>query len=372
MRRELISVSKALLYWSFVISLVLTGCRGNANIDSDTIQLDGFKRITNLTGQEIHIDIDILKPKRMIVVDSFLIICEGRKDSIFTIFKTPNLEHLTSFGNSGRGPDEFIGTWLTTSFIPAFSNNSQFAVANHNTNVNYYSIPDLLNFNITPRYVSKPPPAIQSFQALACFSDSIIIGAPFGGLGGSTFLFKYDNRTNNLSLFKEYPIDFPNLSNDDRSNLFSCFLTVKRDNTKFALVYSNFGKIEIYTPPSNKPITIEYKNFPDIFENMVGFNINSARLSRNTHVFSWQIKSTNKYIYVQVFGCEYDKISTGAGLRRSEIFEIHVFDWAGNPVALLKPDRFYDAYAIDSEDNYLFTVNPDSANVIMRYTLDLK
>jgi hypothetical protein len=370
MMRHFSEVYKLLLYGFCIVTLVIQGCQRKNNLGSEINEFQEFERKINLTGQVIHIDVDILKPQRMITVDSFLIIGEGRPDSIFTIFKTPNLEHLISFGNAGRGPDEFNGTWLTTSFTPVYSSDSRFAVANQSTNVNYYKISDLLNRNITPYYVSKPPPGIQTFQAMACISDSVIVGMPYGGMGGKTFLFKHDNTNNSLEHFKDYPIDFPNLSNDDRSNLFSCFLTVKKDNTKFALVYNNIGKIEIYNLTSNYPITIVYTNFPDIFENLDGLETNSLRVPRNSHVFSWQIKSSDSYIYVQVFGCEYEKISDGRGLRRSEIFDIHVFDWDGNSVALLKPDRFYEAYAIDPEDKYLYTIHPDSANSIMRYKLD--
>jgi hypothetical protein len=361
-----------LLFCCSIITVLFNGCYNKNNYSPHTIVFDKFDRIINLSGQSIQIDIDILKPKRIITVDSFLIVSQSLSDSIFSIFKTPNLEHLFTFGKLGRGPDEFIGTWLTTSFTPVYSSDSRFAVANRGTNVNYYKLSDLMNHNITPYYVSKPPPGIQTFQAMACISDSLIIGMPAGGIGGKTFLFKYDNTINRFEHFKDFPIDFPNLSNDDRSNLFSCFLTVKNDNSKFAVVYGKFGKIEIYNLTSSYPTTINYKNFPDIFENMPGLETNSIRAPNNSHVFSWQVKSTDSYIYVQVFGCEYERISDGRDLKRSEIFEIHVFDWNGNPIALLKPDRFYETYAVDPKDKYLYTIHPDSASIIMRYNLDFE
>jgi hypothetical protein len=236
--------------------------------------------------------------------------------------------------------------------------------------VNYYRIRNILHGDYAPYRIEKLPPDVQALQAIAFFSDTLIIGMPFAGVNGSMFLYKYRIANKEFGKFRDYPIDFPNLSNDDRSNLFACKLTVKRDNSKFALIYSDIGKIEIFKLPFNNPFTIIYTNYPDIFENKVGLTTESTRRTSGTHIFSWEATSTDRFIYAKIFANEYDKISDGRDLIRSVIHEIHVFDWDGNPIIKLKPDRFYSTFAVAPDDKYLYTIHPDSSNTIVRYKLD--
>ena len=91
---------------------------------------------------------------------------------------------------------------------------------------------------------------------------------------------------------------------------------------------------------------------------------------KNQLIFCWRVQATNKYIYARIYNDKYKNIVDGDGPLRSFIPETHIFDWSGNPVAAIKLNNFYDNFAVDLNDEYIYTVDSYTPNIIKRYDLN--
>jgi WD40 repeat protein len=346
--------------------LCLAGCAIKSNKD-DSFLVDKFPLVETLIGTEIKVPPILLKPSNMCIVDSFLIVSQSRKDSLFTLFKLPDCEHILSFGMSGRGPNEFNLSMEYVTLGAVSGNSSMFAVGNMLTNIQYYRINDIIKRDIIPYKVAGLPSELSRFRAITYLGDSVIFGAPYGG---NIHICKYNTVTMKLESFRDYPEVFPFDDPEIIREPFGYTMAAKPDNTKIVLGYYFKGTIEIYDLQNGKSLTLSYKGFPSLKEN-TGLNSTSKFMKHNPEelIFCRNIAATNKYIYVDVLNDHYSKIFNENGPKRSFISEIHVFDWSGNPIAKFRFVNFYRFFDIDKMDKYLYAIDDSIENVIKRYDL---
>ena len=234
--------------------------------------------------------------------------------------------------------------------------------------IQYYKVSDILSNNTTPYKTEKLPPRLNGFQAVGYFNDTTIIGAPYGD---NMQLFKYSCNQKKLSRFKEYPIKFPLLNNNNNRRLFGCYVAVNPDNTKIALSYSNLGRIDIWAIGQTKNLSLSFKDFPSLSSN-TGVEKNSKEWKPNLEhlmIFSWDIEASEKYIYVKIYNKHYLEISDTKTFKRDFIPDLYIFDWSGNPIMKLQMDKFFTHYVPDRYDRYLYAIDNNIENVIYRYDL---
>jgi hypothetical protein len=335
--------------------------------DNRNIIIEQLPNIKNLTSERLTIPPILLRPVKTCIVDSFLIVAQSRPDSIYSIFQLPDCKYLMSFGIKGRGPNEFLNSSHGFTLAPVYSDQGSFAVDNMRNNIQYYRINDIMQNYMTPYKIEELPSTMDGFQTIGYFYDTIIIAAPWRL---KMLLLKYHSINKKIDLFKGYPNVY---SFDDLMSLrnqYTGCITVKQDNSKFALAYGTKGIIEIYSINDTIPITISYKGFPSLEENL-GLRKDSkfSTFSKDEMIFCWGISSTNRYIYAKIYNDKYFNISDGKGLLRSYIAEIHVFDWSGKLVTRLKPDNFYTEFVVDKNDKYLYTIDENVENIVSRVDL---
>lgn len=331
------------------------------------VVVDKFPLNIELKAEDLKVAPVLLKPSRMIIVDSFLIVYQNRKDTMISIFALPDCKYIKGFGQQGRGPEEFNLAFANTFKPVHFSLNSSFGMGNNMTNIQYYKIMDVLNNNIKPYKIVSLPAKLNGFRAITYFTDTLIIGAPYRG---NMDLFKYQVLSNEMVSFRDYDKEFPLMDPEIKREVYGCFMDGKPDNSKLVISYGNKGIIEILNINNNKHIEIKYKDFPTLEENLKLDN-NSKVITFNPEqmVFCWGIVATNKHIYARINNTQYKNIAGREGMIRTFIAGIHVFDWSGNPVAIIKPDKFYNCFYIDEKDNYLYTIDENLENIIRRYDL---
>lgn len=354
------------ILYLFCIFCLLSSTK-TASVNKDIV-IDKLPAAKKIESQILKVPPILLRPDGSCIVESFLIIAQRRPDSIFSIFKLPDCKYLLSFGNQGRGPNEFFNSPLGWTLKPVYSNQESFAVQNQLYNIQYYRINDIIKKNITPYKIEKIPTKLGGFRTIGYFSDTIIIGAPEYL---DILLLKYYSNNKQIQTFKNYPNKYSVDDLNTLRNIYSGFITVKPDNLKFALAYGSKGVIEIYNINDSVPTTISYKDFPSLEKNL-GLKKDSKYPmphSNNQMIFCWGIKSTNRYIYARIYNDIYSNISDGKGLKRTYIPELTVFDWSGNLVTILKPDYFFTEFNIDNNDNYLYTIDNNIENIIRRYDI---
>src|SRR5512145_1659883 len=89
----------------------LLSCKKTETVNK-TIIIDKLPPAKKIESQIIKVPPILLRPDGSCIVDSFLIIVQRRKDTIFSIFKLPECKYLLSFGNQGKGPNEFFNSPL--------------------------------------------------------------------------------------------------------------------------------------------------------------------------------------------------------------------------------------------------------------------
>jgi hypothetical protein len=358
-------MSNKIVYF-FVLFFCIISCTPTDK-ENQGISIDKFPLEVRLQATELKVPPILFKPSNMGIIDTFLVITQSRHDTIFSVFSLPECKYLMSFGNEGRGPNEFNLSFENVTFGPVNNDSCGFAVGNMMTRIQYYRIDDLLKRKPEPYRIERLPPELNGFRAMVYFGDSLIIGAPYRG---NMNLFKYTSSDHQLISFQDYPMKFPLMYVESIREVFGLSMAVKPDNSKFVLAYQNFGKIEIYDLKKSQPLIVSYKGFPE-FEKNTGLNESSKGLINNPEqiVFCEGIRATNKYIYISIANDKVANIYTRTGPNRNFIREIHVFDWSGNPVVKLKTDRYYHCYDIDPANEYLYTVNDTIADLIYRYDL---
>lgn len=350
----------------FAIALFIVGCNHTTQKENEVL-IDKFPKEAMLEATELKIPPILFAPSNICIVDSFMVVSQSRPDSIYSIFKLPNCQYLLSFGNEGRGPEEFNLSLEFVTLGAVYGKNGSFAVGNLLTNIQYYKIDDIINRVFKPYKVARTPPKLNRFRAITYVGDSLIFGAPYGG---NMHIFKFNTITNRLETYLDYPMKFPQMTSDAQREVFACFMATKPDNSKFLVAYYTQGVIEINSLTNNKPIKILYKGFPPLMEN-AGLNKTSKyfEVKPELKMFCEKIIATDKYIFVRVANDAYSKIYNANGPRRSFIREIHVFDWSGKPIIKLKFDKFFSYFALDEVNKNLYTIDDTVSNKIMRYDL---
>jgi hypothetical protein len=348
----------------FLFFLTFISCK---QTNQNDIFVDEIQLPHTIEGVELSIPPILLNPTGLHIVDSFLIVPQSKTDSIFYLFHIPDCRYLVCFGTKGRGPNEFMTSFPSISLASIPTNDGSFAVDNKMNAIQYYRTNDILKRTYSPYKIEHLPDELNGFQQVRYAGDTLIIAAPYRG---SMLLLKYNSDNKIIRLFKKYPKTFPFNDPELKRFIYACNITVRPDNLKFALSYTNFGIIEIYDINNNTPITISYNNFPPLEDNL-GLTAESKMINHNENqrVFSWGITATKKYIYVKVLNDKYVNISDGRGLRKSFIPEIHIFDWQGKFILNIKLDKFYSYFDVGLDDKYLFAIDGDVPDAIRRYDL---
>lgn len=309
----------------------------------------------------------ILNVDKMFTVDSFLIMHQNVNELIVNIFLLPKFKHICSFGREGKGPDEFIHSYNGTC-NPVYGKNRGFTIGNKINSINYYRISDIISEIFRPYKIINLPPKLNILRTTANVSDSIIFG---GSYGGNMEMFKYNNDEQVLECFKEYPDEFPLMNDEIKTNLYGYYLASKPDNKQIVRIYARQGKIEIFNLETKNHIVILYKDFPTLKENMkLEESSRFLNSGKGSLIFSWRIEATNKYIYACIYNDKYENIIENNSPSRNFIPEIHVFEWSGQLVARLKLTEYYDCYAIDTNDIYLYTCDSFFPDIINRYEMN--
>jgi WD40 repeat protein len=346
--------------------ICIVSCTINTSINYDRL-IDKFPKVIILKGIELKVPPIVLNPDNLRIVDSFMIITQSRSDSIFSFFRIPDGKYLMSFGNRGKGPNEFLTSFQYVTLAPVYCKSSTFAVGNMMTTIRYYKISDIINKDLKPFRVENLPPELNRFRSIAYVSDSLILGAPYRG---NFHLFKFNTNTKVLESFRNYPDKYPLLDIEIKRDVYGCSMAVKPDNSKLVVAYANTGKIEIYDLTNGKYITMIYKGIPSLEEN-TGLNKDSKFWYHNPEeiVCCRKIATTNKYIYIDVFNDHYSKIFNNDGPNRTYIPEIHVFDWAGNPITKINLTNYYRYFDVDMIDKYLYAIDDNIEDRIFQYDL---
>ncbi len=330
----------------------------------NAVIVEKFPIEKEIEGERILLPHFLFKPSGMHIVDSLLIVLQTSGENVFSFFKLPNFEYIKSVGTFGRGPNEFSHVAGGTFYV---SRNRLITLIDKQINARVFSVDDLLtdtNLNYC-RKIIMPSELFHTFQ-LVFDGDSLFYGHARNEKSASeVFLFNiYNNKIKQISKYDE---EYKNTPNSFKSKLFFPRLGISPNGHKLVLAYYYFKHIKIFNLVSNKSKDIYYTDNPGI-ENVKVLNRGdeyATDISKSVAFFEGDIRTTDKYIYLEIFNEPVRNLPTQNMPNR----QIHVFDWNGNAIASLKLKEMFDCYAVSNDDKYIYTISAYKEGEIIRYDI---
>lgn len=329
----------------------------------ELVQISNAKIFSNNDIKEIHkVNHEIFNdsfigyPVRVILIDTFLIAADMKKDSILNIFSTRSKEYLGNYISRGSGPNELItcssmtesnnskSFWTFDISSRKFSECNIDSLLNNNTKFN-----KTINFNkIKSELIAINQPQWISDNTLICNS-----------------LFKYNERffildkelnikkkvyNSNLNIHEKF-------SEKILGDIFSSFIDIKPDRSKIAVagryldlleIYDNNGDLLTMTKGPTKDFNFKF----DIENSLNQGSLIKLPETKRGYI---GIKTTNNYIYL---------LYSGKDRKNPDHYSfsniIYTFDWNGNPIKKYELDAQISSFEIDEKENKIYGLHHDS------------
>jgi len=306
--------------------------------------------------------------KRIVAVDSLLIVQTNQNSSLFKVYNAESLKYLNSFGKKGDGPNEFsypftnsqftcdddgIKLWTNdlwrykTSLInvsKSIKNNVTVIdkVINHNPKHDFTH--DLNHYNNEVFYGNHGPDAIERFR-----------------------ITKYNHSTETVTHAELIPkVDNMNLLNrSSQYALYFDYLGIKPDKSRLVSAMNKFNRIDFYDLDLNL-----INSYSETDENEItdvkDILHKSGKDLVNLRNYYYSLQCSNSYVYALHRN---GQLASENGKKDINV-DIRVFDWEGAPKYLLKVPNDLTSFTVDEKNGWIYGV--DSYNEkIYRYKINL-
>ncbi len=305
----------------------------------------------------------LLKPMKMVSLDSLIIILDNSSDTLFRIFNYKDLKYLGWFGKKGRGPREFLG--LNATAVRPSPEGIQIADMRR---IYFISLPKI-NFN--NNYILHKQVLIPS--KLLAFNNMFVLDSNkiFGicrSKNAPRSIDYFDIRTSDIGSIVNYPEFIKDVPNELLRSVFDLILDVNPNHINFAIIYNFFPILRICNKSGDILKEIVIKGLPEqiIFN---GLGTREGNLLYGINYYS-EIKVTKNYIYLLYSPRKGERISEHEFIMKSiHPMEFHIFDWEGNCVGRILLNRAVSSYTPTADDSYLYFTQENEANQIFRLNL---
>ncbi|MGI5833927.1 MAG: hypothetical protein ACOX59_04850 [Bacteroidales bacterium] len=305
--------------------LLLFSCREKS---VTTITVAGFPSTIELEAKTLETDTAILAPSEMFILNDQLWILQSRNNPLFWVYSLDKGNFLYSTGYKGHSSNEFIHPGFMT--IQLINEHTFTMLDNSFLKTIEVSKDGILNVLKTESIFDLRP--INGFVRL---NDSLYCAFADCATGTeSDFEYRIKNRnTNKESKFSEYPVLFNfEEKGDERCQLYYKYLVANAKENKFAAFYGYFNYIRIF-----KDLELE----KEIFIEAIPFKADRE----NRKNYYKKPYSSEEFIYAPCFS---DKIQ--------------VWDWEGQPIALLTLEHSFFRFTIDEKRQKLYTISLGEEN----------
>jgi hypothetical protein len=348
------------LYLIFFFSIILTCCTTHKQhrevIDNFPIEVTGVPEIIDIPSV-------LTKTDAIRITNNYLVAINigSPRDSIFHVFQVPECKYLGKFGSIGKGPLDFVNPLTNT--MGSTLNGIHII-----DNMVFKDIRIDYTKNILSYTVNKNPlpGKLLIINGIIFLNSSTLIGHTTNSFIKKE-LFSYNMTDKSIQQFSDYP-DLYKSSNIKSSSLYSLFLkhiAAKPDGTKFATLYDHFKQLKIYSTVKNELVhDVTFKDSP---EQKIEVRTEGTINTSMSYSFYLDMYATNKYIYGLYLGKKPDEINTDPTVNTDT--QMHIWDWKGKPIALIKLKNTEFRIAVDANDEYFYTISPYHENALYKYDL---
>lgn len=305
---------------------------------------------TTIHAEVIPIEAELLKPTHIENInDNYLVIIDEKPKGIFQVFSLPNIDFLYSWGQKGRGPNEFSMTSFTS--INVHKNQ---LILDMLEGVHCYTITDtalVFDQKLLLSYKNQRAP----LNGIVRLNDSIYIIEYGMGLNTETeFMALSPDETTPLFTFGKYPET--HLQRDERYQAYSKVGVAKPDGSKFAAFYLYHNRFKIY---DNKGSILKKVIINDSY-------LPADVMSKKKFVYRGFIHASDNYIYV-----------FAPNTTEKEMFDnpqsfrpmIEIWDWSGEQISRFKLDKSVHQFTISEKYRKLYAFSIFEVYEIYEYDL---
>jgi hypothetical protein len=346
-----------------LITFVVFGCKTSGEKGS---YFSEFSEKYSLNGNVVDLNGIIGNPFQILLLDSLLIINEGRNDNLLFLYNLNTGNLHSEFGNVGDGPDEF-----SPPLRIALAADKRMLYINERRKFKFreYYLDDRFKMNL----VNEFGPFSPEIQILNKFNDDLFLAVGIFEEGRFRF---YDKNLDEISSFGSFP-DIPiitanqqvenKIGNDVKGMIFQVRLGIKSDKTKIAVAHSLTGILEVYEVSGNTTVKVSQQSVSKSVElkHYSSGNILQATLD-DAHPRGYSdIYTSEDYIYLLYSGQVQGNMENTHLPRTS----IHVFDWDGNHKWQYELDRQVSCFTINSGGEKLYAVSDEANPALIVYDL---
>ncbi|NDV81663.1 BF3164 family lipoprotein [Bacteroides sp. 51] len=295
--------------------------------------------------EKIDIDFLIALNIELILQDSILLLNDFKLDPMITVLNLNNNSTVSTFLQKGEGPNDCIPpVQLQRLDDSIYILERQTAVLNKFQ----YSMINDGNVNLEKIWQSNNFP--NTFVPL---NDTVFMATMINSKSRFVLI---DKKGEDVGNFGEYPCLSPGengYDNISKSMFHQTFLLKKRMENKIAAMASHV--LELYSYDEKYNFNLERQILFSKYEYSpsTSSDMNSITSSENTDRGAMCFYNTDKYIYV-VYNPENERLYMHPEKRKNELW---IFDWDGNPIKALLPDKDITTIAVDEKDNYIYGVD---------------
>lgn len=331
---------------AFLLFFMFASCDKKNN---DTISfIEKFPINENLKSVAHSVSKDLLLPTEMFISNSKLVIYDGGKTELFKVFSLPDLEYKYSWGNIGKGPNEFRMVDPNTFDL---SSNGVYVKDIHS--IKHIEIK---NDSVVFQKETKLPLLENIINRIRKINDSIYFADNALSKDDFEHVIINTNKKRIVSQFGKYPddglkFDKPN----DNYQFYGKDNVINISKQKFATFYYFSNKFKLF----------------DLEGNLLNeVNIKSKKENKNLRskiVYNIKPHATKNYIYALHSGelTKKDMMSNFSEVK----LKLNIWDWNGKPIASYSLDRPISDFVVDETNNMIYATSFIDINNI--YTIAL-
>ncbi|MCC5905537.1 MAG: hypothetical protein JJU13_04990 [Balneolaceae bacterium] len=353
MRKSLINL---LLFQFLMIIGVVCAC---GRVDTGTELFESIPALPVADTLSAHVisfenETELLHPVRIVNVnDSYLVISDNRREGIFQVFNMPELEFLYSWGQTGRGPDEFLIIPVTE--INTSEENELILYEIGLQQLRYYKVSDSAFINTDEKFLSHnrqidPLTHVQKLNNGYFVAD---YGTSFEDTNHEYIVLAPDQQEA-IFTFGKYPST--ELEGPERYFKYIKTNTASHDGSKFAAFYVYHNMFKIFNSEGQK---VQAKRVED--RNLT----NEATIS-DSFLYSTLEWASDNYLYSLGWHAEREKISENPESFKTSL---EIWDWEGKPVYRASFDRAIHGFTVSENHGKLYGFTPLSLHEIYVYDL---
>jgi hypothetical protein len=303
-----------------------------------------------LEGKTIILQNSMFNPLAMTILDDKLFVFDDVKEDIIKAFSLPEIEFAFSYGNVGRGPNEFLK--IDNNYFMAYSNQIE-----------------LLDFGVLKR-LKIIDDRMETFEAISLprlknpinriqkLNDTIYVADNAMDENQEHILIDI-GKNEIIKEFGDYPNDNLNVKdNIEKYQIYAKFVVSNVKQNKFAVFYQSFPILRIYNKfgELQKNIYIKDDNSIEYF---------AENRDQNLIYFSFPYAAEN-FIYVMRVNKTEVQIMEDLNNLKPEIL---VWNWDGNLVARYRLDKIISRFAVSEKYKTLYGTFMMKGNEIYEFDL---